>query len=143
MAIKIMAYFFGTILLTALSVAAYNLYLWLRQRQTENTCYRQTLTLDAEAQQVSVERQRHLLERDRLTTEAQRIEPGLQVIAAARPRMHRDPRRLVDDQHQPVAVEDPIEKAVGDHVHAVTPPAAAPGRGGRRSGGRHPAPAGR
>src|SRR5262249_34359171 len=37
--------------------------------------------------------------------ESQRIERSFQIGAALRPAMHRQPRRLVDDQHQSVAME--------------------------------------
>ncbi len=43
-------------------------------------------------------------------TEAQRVEPGFEIGAAARTGMHRDAGRLIDDQHQPVAIEHPLEE---------------------------------
>lgn len=47
--------------------------------------------------------------------EAQGVEVLRQRLAAFRPRMHRQSRRLVDDEHEGIAVEEPREYVVNDH----------------------------
>ena len=42
--------------------------------------------------------------------ETQRIKAAFEIGTAAGTGMHRDPGRLVDDQDQPVAIEDPTDQ---------------------------------
>ena len=49
--------------------------------------------------------------------EAQRVEMVLQALAALRPAMHREAGRLVDHQHQPVAVEQAGKHLFRCHGH--------------------------
>ena len=46
--------------------------------------------------------------------EAQRIEAAFEVRTTARTGMHRDPRRLVDDQYETVAIEDAVRQRTSD-----------------------------
>ena len=51
--------------------------------------------------------------------EAQRVERSLETGPALRPAMHRQARRLVDDQHQSVAVEHARQDFVGGQLGNV------------------------
>jgi DNA segregation ATPase FtsK/SpoIIIE-like protein len=122
--LKIIAYIMLSILATFLGTLAYNLYLWLRQRQTENACYCQTLNLDAESQRVDVERQRHLLERDKLLTEAQRIELDRQRLAITE-KVYPDPDTgqypLLWDGQRLLDADRGLVLTIPDGVIGVTP----------------------
>ena len=53
--------------------------------------------------------------------EAQSVQEILEVGAALRAGVHREPRRLVDDQHQRVAVQDARKQLLGGHSPPVAP----------------------
>jgi len=48
--------------------------------------------------------------------EAQCTEPAFEIRTTARTGMHRDPRGLVDDQYQTVAIEDAVRQRISDWV---------------------------
>lgn len=129
MTLKIIAYIMLSILATFLGIVAYNLYLWLCQRQTENACYRQTLNLDAEGRRVDVERQRHLLERDKLVTEAQRIELDRQRLAITE-KVYPDPATgqypLLWDGQRLLDADRGLVLTIPDGVIGLTPEIAVP-----------------
>ena len=52
-------------------------------------------------------------------TEAQRIERGFQIGSTFGTAMHRQPGRLVDHQHQPVAMKHPREDLVGGQFRNI------------------------
>jgi hypothetical protein len=47
--------------------------------------------------------------------EAQRVEMILEIVAALGAAMHGQTRRLVDDEHQPVSIEQAREEIIGSH----------------------------
>src|SRR5271167_4895795 len=66
--------------------------------------------------------------------EAQRVEAAFEIRTTARSGMHSDPRRLVDDQYEPVAIEDAIYQL--PLTLALSPRASQAGRGRDPRSGR-------